>query len=225
MSKFLFVITLFFSANLWAASEVVLVSSVRGGVTLDGIGSAKAELQPFLRLKVGDRLSIPADGQVSLVYFDKGRQEIWPGTAVLVVGESESQKISGNAEVRFKQLPPQVTKQMNRSTPSPAEGKVGAVLLRERTDSKVGAVRLRSIGPIDAMGKLETTYKELRAQADAKDIEPELYLLAGLFEQREYMRLESEMERISKAFPEDNSLKVLRKLYSRAIANARQANN
>lgn len=210
MRKILFFISLFLIAGAaWAAGEVVLVSSVRGIVTIESIGSAKTALQPFVRLKAGDRLNIADDAQVSLVYFDKGRQEIWPGGAVLVVGDAESKKMSGNAEAQFKQLPPQVTKQMNRSTPAP--------------DGKVGMVRLRSIGPIDAMSKLEDTYKDLRAKAAATDIEPELYLLAGLFEQREYARLEKEMERISGAFPEDQSLKVLRKLYVRAVANARQA--
>jgi len=223
MRNVFFIVALLLAPATWAASEVVLVSGVKGEVTFEAIGIGKTPLQPFLRLKAGDRLSIPTDGQVSLVYFDKGRQEIWPGATVLVIGEQESQKISGQAEAQFKQLPPQVTKQMQRSTPAP-DGKVGAVLLRENADGKVGAVRLRSIGPIDAMTKLENTYKELRASAASTDIEPELYLLAGLFEQREYTRLESEMERISKSFPEDNSLKVLRKLYARAITNARQAN-
>ncbi|OQA34451.1 MAG: hypothetical protein BWY57_00461 [Betaproteobacteria bacterium ADurb.Bin341] len=222
MRKLFFIVALLAAPLTWAASEVVLVSGVKGAVTLEAIGIPKTPLQPFLRLKAGDRLNIPADGQVSLVYFDRGRQEIWPGAAALLIGEQESQKVSGNAEAQFKQLPPQVTKQMQRSTPAP-DGKVGAVLLRENADGKVGAVRLRSIGPIDAMTKLENTYKELRASAASADIEPELYLLAGLFEQREYLRLEKEMERISSAFPDDESLKVLRKLYSRAIANARQA--
>lgn len=224
MRKLFFIIAILTAPLTWAASEVVLVSGVKGAVSLEAIGIPKTPLQPFLRLKAGDRLNIPADGQVSLVYFDRGRQEIWPGATVLVIGEQESQKISGQGEAQFKQLPPQVTKQMQRSTPSPVEGKVGAVLLRESADGKVGAVRLRSIGPIDAMTKLENTYKELRASAASTDIEPELYLLAGLFEQREYLRLDKEMERISSAFPDDESLKVLRKLYSRAIANARQAN-
>ncbi len=223
MRNLFFIVTMLLAPATWATSEVVLVSSVKGAVTLEAIGIAKTPLQPFLRLKAGDRLSIPADGQVSLVYFDRGRQEIWPGTAVLVIGEQESQKVSGQGEVQFKQLPPQVTRQMQRSTPAP-DGKVGAVLLRESADGKVGAVRLRSIGPIDAMTRLENTYQELRASAASSDIEPELYLLAGLFEQREYLRLGKEMERISSAFPDDESLKMLRKLYSRAIANARQAN-
>lgn len=209
MRNLLFSLVLLLATNAWGAGDVVLVSSVKGGVTLEAIGSAKTPLEPFLRLRTGDRLNLPANAQVSLVYFDKGRQEIWSGSAILTVGESESQKVSGNAEVQFKQLPPQITKQMNRSTPAP--------------DGKVGMVRLRSIGPIDAMTKLENTYKELRAKAAPEDVEPELYWLAGLFEQREYLRLESELERLAAEHSDNNSLKMLQKLYTRAIANARQS--
>lgn len=204
MLRFIFVIAaMFLSTQGWAFGEVVLVSSVKGLVTLEAAGIKKSSLQPFIRLKAGDRLNIPADGQVSLIYFKFGRQEIWPGNAVLMVGDSESKKIEGNVEAQLKLLPKEVTRQMNQTIPSP--------------DGKVSLASTRSIADVDEV------YKKLRSTAAATDIEPELYLLAGLFERKNYTRLESEMERIAAAFPDDDALKLLRKLYSKAIADAKLA--
>jgi pentatricopeptide repeat protein len=70
---------------------------------------------------------------------------------------------------------------------------------------------------------LEKNYAELRQKTDAADRNPELYLLAGYFELREFERVERLLRQMSEKSPNDAELRMLNALYARAIGNARMA--
>jgi len=84
----------------------------------------------------------------------------------------------------------------------------------------VGAVRLRAIVPPDAMQRLEKNYAALRAQTDASDRTPELYLLAGLFELKEYERIETMLAGWQRSQPADAALLAIAEHYRAAMRAA-----
>ena len=205
--KQLALLALFWSAAACAASDVVLVTAVAGNVQMEGAGAKKTRLESFVRLGEGDRLSLAAGSQVSLVYLAPGRQEQWQGSGNLAVGETESKVISGKPALSVRQLPAEVTRQMNRTPNTSGEG-------------RTGMLRLRSIPPIDAVSKLERETAALRSDFPNGDLTPDIYLLAGLLDLREYDRIQSELKRLVDAHPQDTNVLALRDLYSRALTKA-----
>lgn len=197
---------LFLSAAQAGTSAMVV--NVAGDVVLDTIGKA-SKVEPFSRLLEGDRVRLGADGRLTVVYAASGRQETWTGTGTIAAGEDQSAVVSGAPKVEARQLPKQIALQMARTPMADSTG-------------KAGMVRMRAIATPQAVIALEQKYQELRSQAAPEDRSPEIFLLAGLFEKGAHERLEQELDRIGKAYPGDESIQSLGKIYIKAIADARQ---
>lgn len=191
------------------AADTNMVLSVAGDVLVENFGKA-SKVQPFSRLLNGDRVKLGADGKLTIVYVGSGRQEMWTGAGVIVAGDDQSTAVAGAPALQAKQLPKQVVQQMSRTPLADATG-------------KAGMVRMRAIATPDALAALEQKYRELRGQAAPDDRGPEIFFLAGLFEKNAFERLEEELARVEKAYPGDESMQLLGKLYVRAINNARQS--
>jgi hypothetical protein len=73
------------------------------------------------------------------------------------------------------------------------------------------------------MARLEATYQELRGRAAADDLEPETYLLSGLFELRELDRVEKLLGELKLDRPRSQEAALLIALYRKAVKNAREA--
>lgn len=200
---------LFLSAAGWAA-EVGLVTSQSGRVMLQEERAAVTELKPFVRLHAGDRLTLEGASHLHLVYFDSGREEVWQGAGQLEIGRGASRVLRGGLQPEARILPPVVVRQIAK-TPA-ADGSVG---------SEKG--RMRSMPTAGTLEALEKQYADLRRHAEADDRNPELYLLAGYFELREFERVEALLKRMSEKAPGDMEVRVLRGLYARAINNAKTA--
>lgn len=194
-------------APLTLLADTVLVTSMQGSVAIEAAGMGKAALEPFVRLKEGDRLSLPANAQVKLVYVGKARLETWQGAGVIVIGENESKTFSGKPQIQVRDIPPEAARQMNR-TPSTGP------------DGRVGMMRMRGLPPHDAITRLDNDYKQMRSQTSSDDILPEVFLLAGLYDLRQYMRIEEELKRIAAAYPENATARSLQELYTKAIQSA-----
>ncbi len=196
----------------WAAgaAEVGMVTSVAGSVKLLEENKAESALMPFVKLRPGDRLTMEGAARLQLVYFDGGRQETWQGAGRLEVGAKASEAVQGGLRPEVKILPPILVKQLSK-TPS-ADGNV-----------KAGMVRMRSMPSGGTLESVERHYAELRKQAEASDRNPELYLLAGYFELREYDKLDVLLRDMGTRTPDDPEVKALAALYKRAVANARMA--
>lgn len=188
------------------AQQGAIVTVLQGRVTVEQGAPVPAAASALMKLRTGDRVQLAADATVQLVYFSNGHQETWRGAARFEVGEAESRLGSGEAP-QTKQLPMMLVRQLVKTPAADATG-------------RVGAVRMRSIVPPDAAAKLETGYRELRAQAAADDRTPELYYLAGLFELKEYARIESLLDEWLRAAPGDANLVALKEHYGAAIRNA-----
>lgn len=192
------------------AAEVGLVTAVAGKVKLEEEKTAPSELKPFVKLRPGDRLTLEGAARLQLVYFDGGRQETWQGAGQLEVGARASTAVMGGLQPEVKVLPPILVKQLSK-TPS-GDGNV-----------KAGMIRMRSMPSGGTLEAVERNYAELRKQAEAEDRNPELYLLAGYFELREYDKLDALLRDMGAKAPDDQEVRALATLYKRAVANARMA--
>jgi len=188
--------------------DTVLVTAVNGRVAIENVAGQKMALEPFVRLREGDRLTLPAAAAVSLVFVAKARQESWQGPGSLLVGDGEGKVVLGEPQLKVRNIPPEIARQMTRTPIASADG-------------RVGMMRTRSIPQLDNQ-RLEREYREMRTQTTAADILPEIYLLAGLLELRQFDRLEEELKRIAAAYPQDANVPVLRQLYTKALADLRE---
>ena len=92
-----------------------------------------------------------------------------------------------------------------------------------QSTQRAGAGRLRSIEMGDnSLAKLDSEYSRLRKDAAADDINPEIFLLAGLFEMREFGRLEQTLKELGDSRPGNMEVAVLKSLYKKAITQKQQ---
>ncbi len=191
-----------------AAEGLALVTAVTGSVSRL-VGSAPRALEPFARLKQGDVLLLEGKAGVRLIFFGSRREESWRGKGRIEIGSGQG-KGSGLPEPQVSLLPELMVRQIAK-TPS--------------TDNPVrpGPGRTRSIEIAEGgLGKLDSDYSRLRKDAAAEDINPEIFLLAGLFEMREFSRLEQTLKDLSDSRPGDMEIAVLNSLYKRAITQKQQ---
>lgn len=156
------------SAHAW--SDVGMITQTSGKVSISSGDRVQAAV-PFYKVSAGERLVMESGARVQLVYFGNGRQEVWNGAVQIEVGSLES-KSAGKPQVT--QLPPLVINQLAKT---PAAGQQG----------KAGVVRMRSLAKPDAI-YFEKQYKELKATAAADDTTPEVFLISGLIEIKEFAR-------------------------------------
>lgn len=193
------------------ATEIAMVTAVSGAVELQAAGAASAmPLEAFVKLREGDRLQLAEVARVQLVFFQGGREEVWQGAGKLLLGDAASSVTAGNLQQQSRLLPRVLVKQLAR-TPEP-DGQVRA-----------GMVRLRGMPAGGTLESVENNYAELRSKAEAEDRNPELYLLAGYFELREFDKLKQLLSRLDEQTPGNSEVAVLRSLYVRAINNAKMA--
>lgn len=191
-----------------ADEDVALVTAVTGSVS-QLVGSAPRTLEPFARLRQGDVLLLEGKAGLRLIFFDSRRQESWRGDGRVEIGSVEG-KGSGLPEPQASLLPERVVRQIAK-TPSPDS--------RQRP----GSSRLRSIEITEGgLAKLDSDYSRLRKEAAADDINPEIFLLSGLFEMREFGRLEQTLKDLSQSRPQSMEIAVLKSLYKKAIAQKQQ---
>jgi hypothetical protein len=199
------------SAPAAAADIIALVTKVAGDVVLTG-PKDQPLTEPFIKLREADVLRLGAGGALTLTFFESGRQETWRGPGSIKLAAEQSLPAGGSPVLNVKQLPVNLVRQLAR-TPAPD------------TEGNVGMLRLRSIPTAEALAKLEKTYGELRAAAGPGDRDPDLYWLSGLFDLHEYDRLQTELARLTEANRDDFEIKVLNKLYARAINDAKRSAN
>lgn len=204
-------LALFCVPGLALAVEVGLVTALSGSVGLDSQEQAAPKtLHAFSKLHAGDRLRLGATVRLQLVFFQSGAEQVWQGPGELQVGAQGAESLTAGLQAQVRQLPRVLVKQLAK-TPA-ADGQV-----------KAGMVRLRSMPSGGTLESVEEHYAQLRQQAAAQDRNPELYLLASYFELQEYAKLQGLLQKMGKAAPTDQEVKLLQALYGRAINNAKNA--
>jgi hypothetical protein len=154
----------------WA--QVGMLTQVSGDVVLSGKDGSRAAVS-FLKVNTGDKLKLAKNARVQMVYFGNGRQEVWKGEGQVEVGGLDGRSPSLQPETA--QLPPLVVNQLAKT---PAAGQQG----------KTGMIMVRSLENPDALDHLDKQYADLRRTAPAGDTTPEVFLLSGLLELKEFTR-------------------------------------
>ncbi len=197
-------------------ADVGLVTKLSGEVTYwnESYQKTPARAQVFMKMRKGDRFTVPAGGLVQLVYFLGGRQETWTGPAVLTIGDAESQietEMRPETQPRVIILPAGATQGVRRI---PA-------LLRRAGLGRPGATNVRggvvgSPPPVALTAEEEAeiaaakeTYQSLRKQTEAYDITPELYLLGVLTDYEQYGEMEKIIQEALRRQPGNEILKQL----------------
>ncbi|MSQ53175.1 MAG: hypothetical protein EXR28_14960 [Betaproteobacteria bacterium] len=77
------------------APDVGLVNLLQGEVNYQSDGSQAAKAQSFMKVRQGDRFTIPAGAQIRIVYMDGGRQETWRGPSAFRAGAKQGEATNG----------------------------------------------------------------------------------------------------------------------------------
>lgn len=187
--------------------DVALVTFVQGDVALV-TQQGRQPLRAFVKLKRGDLLAL-GKAKLQLVYFGSGRQEMWQGGGRVEILAAESRGF-GLPNPEVKTLPSMMVRQIARTPAVDSEG-------------RVLTTRVRSIATPEAIAKLDDAYRRMRMETVRADLNPELFLLSGLFEMREIERVEQVLRDLQRARPGDMEVGLLAALYQKAIRNARES--
>lgn len=191
------------SAGAWAQADVGLVNLVVGEVTFAPASGAPGKVQAFMRLRDGDRITVPAGGQVRVVYFDGSRQERWTGPASFRASKAQGEPISGKpAEVQL--LPANVPQRISRVPELMQNAKLGGIQVRGLTGRQQA-----SIVQQETVREAKTTYDRMRKEMPADDITPELYLYAALEEFLLYEDMKVVVEEMLRRQPGNEDVRAL----------------
>ena len=155
-----------------ASAQVAMLTQVGGDVKMAGAAGARAAV-PFLKASEGDTMTLGAAARVQMVYLASGRQEVWKGAGAVTVGAQGGH--SPTLKPETSQVPAIILKQLAKT---PAVGQHG----------QTGMVMLRSLDDLGAEDQLDQDYAAFRASAPADDTTPEIFLLTGLLDFKEYDR-------------------------------------
>jgi hypothetical protein len=150
--------------------DVGMLTQMDGKVEIVAGKAAKCPATAFLKVALGDRLLLGKDARVQIVYFETSRQELWKGTGEIEIGNGEGRSSTFQPEAR--KLPPLVARQLVKTPVSGRHGKTGMVTVRSLSS--------------DTIESLEKQYAEFRSTAAEGDTTPEVFLLTGLLEMKEF---------------------------------------
>ena len=168
------IVTLALCGSTYVWADVGMITQLSGEVSITSGGSTQAAA-PFIKVNTGDKLTLANGARVQMVYFGNGRQEVWKGGGNIEVGSLDSKSA---IKPDVSQLPPLVALQLAKI---PVAGQQG----------KTGMIRMRSLDASDTVAKLDKQYGDLKRNAEADDTTPEVYLLSGLIELKDFKRAKS----------------------------------
>ncbi|MFA7269112.1 MAG: hypothetical protein WC073_07200 [Sterolibacterium sp.] len=200
-----------------AGKDVALITALQGRVwkisaeSNEPSQSAQPQvMQAYVKLTQGDQLALDKDARLQLVYLDSGRLETWRGGVRLEINSTESQAFS-LPDPQVRMLSSEMVRQISRMPVLDAQG-------------QAKTTKSRSIATPDALAGIENTYRRLRNETpDRSDLNPELYLLSGMFEMRELGRVEQVLSDLQRERGSEPQVKLLVSLYQRAMKNVREA--
>lgn len=188
--------------------EVAMVTALQGKVSRAG-PLGHQPLEAFTKLQHGDLLALDKDSRLQLVYFEGGRQESWHGPGRLEIAKADSTPY-GLSPPEVKGLPDILVRQIAQTPLLASQG-------------RAGMVRLRSVATAEDVVRVDSTYRQLRLDADADDINPELYLLSAMFELQKFDRVEQAMTELRRTHAGNADAAAAVALYGKAVKNAREA--
>jgi len=173
--------------------DVGMLTQIDGNVSIATVKAGKHPATAFLKVAPGDKLVLGKNARVKIVYFETSRQEIWKGAGEIEIGNGEGGSSGLKAETR--NLPPLVARQLVKT---PVRGQHG----------KTGMVTVRSLSS-ETVESLEKQYVEFRSAAEKDDTTPEIFLLTGLMDMKEFEKAETELKRLRAEASKTPALKAV----------------
>jgi len=187
-------------------ADVGLVNMLNGDVNYASEGGSGSKAQAFMKVRQGDRFTVPAGAQLRVVYFDGGRQETWKGPAAFKAGAKASDATIGS--------PSDVA-----TLPSAVPQKIAQVpeLLQIAKLGRSGGVAVRGAGKAPRLtaeqqaevATAKDTYRKMRAQSPADDVTPELYLYSVLQDFLLYDDMKPVVDEMAKRQPGNSEIQEL----------------
>ena len=193
------------AATVAASEDVGLVNQLNGDVTYAS-GGNPAKAKPYMKVRQGDRFTVPNGAGVRIVYFQGGRQETYTGPATFIAGNQASNQQTG-APAQIATLPAGVPQKIAQ-TPELIQiaklGRSGGVAVR-------GAQREQRLSPQQQaeVRQARQVYDQLRKSASADDIQPELYLYSVLQDHLLYGDMKSVVSEMQKRQPSNPDVAVM----------------
>lgn len=183
-----------------------MVTMVQGNVFLSNLQEKSKPAIAFMKVRSGDKLQLPKDARLQILYFDGGRQESWHGESQIEIGMLESKADKNAAPPEIKQLPSAV---LQRLTNAP--------LMLSNIRNRTGMVMVRALAPEEKVQELDQSYAAMRRQAEAGDVTPELYLLSGLYEMKRYREMKGVLEEIQRRQPDNPEIMTISEHYAKIM--------
>ena len=180
------------------SSDVGLVNQLSGNVSYTGRGSTESKAQAFMKVRQGDRFTLPEGAQMRLVYFDGSRQETWKGPSSFQAGTRQSEALSGKPE-QAAQLPSGVAQKIAQ-VPNLVQiaklGRSGGIAVR-------GGGKPGRLSPDQQaeVSQAKANYAKMRQQAAAEDITPEFYYYSVLQDHLLYEEMKTVTDEMLKRQP------------------------
>ena len=173
--------------------DVGMLTQIDGNVAIVTGKAGKNPATAFQKVALGDKLVLGKNARVRIVYFETSRQEFWKGAGEIELGNGEGRSSGLKAEIR--NLPPLVARQLVKTPVSGQHGKTGMVTVRSLSS--------------DTVESLEKQYGEFRSAAAGDDTTPEVFLLTGLLEMKEFEQAHTVLERLRAKVKSTPALKAL----------------
>ncbi len=180
------------------SSDVGLVNQLSGDVAYTGQGGAQSKALAFMKVRQGDRFTLPAGAQLRVVYFNGSRQETWKGPSSFKAGTQQSEALSGQA-AETAQLPSGVAQKIAQ-VPNLVQiaklGRSGGIAVRG--GGKPGRLSAEQQAEVT---QAKATYAQMRQKASAEDITPELYFYSVLQDHLLYDEMKTVTDEMLKRQP------------------------
>ena len=190
------------------APDVGLVNLLQGEVNYQSDGSQAAKAQAFMKVRQGDRFTIPAGAQIRVVYMDGGRQETWRGPSAFRAGPKQGEATNGQP-LLISQLPTAVSQRIQQA-PELVQiarlGRSGGVNVRGAKSDRPPRLTAEQQTEVNSA---KATYKTMRAQSAADDIMPEMYLYTVLQDYLLYEEIKPVVEEMAKRQPGNPDVEAL----------------
>ncbi len=180
------------------SGDVGLVNQLSGDVAYTGQGGAQSKAQAFMKVRQGDRFTLPAGAQLRVVYFNGSRQETWKGPSSFKAGTQQSEALSGQV-AEAAQLPSGVAQKIAQ-VPNLVQiaklGRSGGIAVRG--GGKPGRLSAEQQAEVT---QAKSTYAQMRQKAAAEDITPELYFYSVLQDHLLYEEMKAVTDEMLKRQP------------------------
>ncbi len=174
MSKFIIALSLLFSTITCAfaqatSADVGLVNSMQGDVSYQGKEGPAKKVQPYMRLRHGDKVILAAGANIRISYTTVSRQEVWTGPGSFVATSAGGEVLKGN-KPEIVQMAAAVPQKLARVAELMNTSRVGGLVVR--------SVKVQTPASKEEVAEAVRNYEVMRATAAPNDVTPELMLYA-----------------------------------------------